>query len=99
MSSVVQLRAPLRIRALPRAVNPRAAIVSLFENDDELIGIAKRLYREHGIFTVSDWDRRGPRLLDGFSISGRTKKKFLDAVGVDAKPRRAEIIAFSKERF
>ncbi|MBX9647693.1 MAG: hypothetical protein K2X57_11620 [Xanthobacteraceae bacterium] len=98
MSPVVQLRTPPNLKVRPRTFNPRVAIVSLFEEDDELIGLAKQLYQDFGLFTVADWDRRGQRLLDGVPVSKRTRRKFLEVIGTASEFDRgqARILAFRR---
>ena len=57
---------------------------------------AKHLFRNYGVFTVGDWDRHGPWLVDTFPLDTGAKWKFLRAIGAPEKPEAAgsRVIAF-----
>lgn len=101
MNSVVELNMlQSNPRPRKRSFNPRVAVVSLFEEDEELVGFAKFLYQKHHIFTVVDWDRRAGNILNSFPLSGRARRKFLTRIGapVDLSGTEAKILRFDPSR-
>ena len=97
MSSVVHLaRSRLVAPARHPLLNSQARLISFFPNDEKLVRFAKHLFQTYGVFTVADWDRHGPWLLDTFPLDRRGKKKFLRAIGAPEKPTltTSRVIAF-----
>jgi hypothetical protein len=90
MSSVVRLsRSRVEAPARHPLLSSHARLISFFPEDESLVLFAKHLFRNYGIFTVGDWDRHGPWLVDTFPLDTRAKKKFLRAIGAPEKPKAA----------
>jgi hypothetical protein len=90
MSAVVRLSRSA-VEAPPRhpLLCSQARLISFFPQDESLVLFAKHLFRNYGIFTVGDWDRHGPWLVDTFPLKPRARRKFLRAIGVAKKPKTA----------
>jgi hypothetical protein len=97
MSFVVRLgRSSVAVPARHPLLSSHARLISFFPKDQSLILFAKHLFRTYGVFTVGDWDRHGPWLVDTFPLDTEAKRKFLRAVGAPEKPKPAgsKVIVF-----
>jgi len=98
MSSVIRLRRS-RVEAPARhpLLSSHARLISFFPDDESLVFFAKHLFRKYRVFTVADWDRHGPWLVDTFPLDVRAKRKFLRAIGAPEKPKTvgSKVIVFT----